>query len=69
MHATEKKNAVVSTLSAKLVLLMIYEGALGNTAKQIEQSIGFYGRGNEIKQLYSQKLQSLQVNFLIYEGF
>lgn len=58
-----KTNAVVSTLSAKLVLLMIYEGALGNTAKQIEQSIGFFGHGKDIKLLYSHKLQSLQVNY------
>lgn len=62
LHDVEKNNAVVSSISVKLVLLMLYEGALGETAKQIEHVVGFSGRKQNIKIRYSQKLQSLQVN-------
>lgn len=41
---------------------MLYEGALGNTAKQIEQVVGISGHKQNIRERYSQKLQSLQVN-------
>lgn len=60
LHDVEKNNAVVSSISVKLVLLMLYEGALGNTAKQIEQVVGIIGRKQSIRERYSQKLQSLQ---------
>lgn len=63
MHGVEKNNAVISSISVKLVLLMLYEGALGNTAKQIEQIVGISGRKENIRERYSQKLQSLQVNY------
>lgn len=63
MHDVEKNNAVVSSISVKLVLLMLYEGALGNTAKQIEQIVGIHGHKQSIRERYSQKLQSLQVNY------
>lgn len=63
LHDVEKNNAVVSSISVKLVLLMLYEGALGNTAKQIEQVVGIIGRKQSIRERYSQKLQSLQVNY------
>jgi len=43
---------------------MLYEGALGNTAKQIEQVVGIIGHKQSIRERYSQKLQSLQVNYL-----
>ncbi|XP_022170552.1 uncharacterized protein LOC111033912 [Myzus persicae] len=60
LHDVEKNNAVISSISVKLVLLMLYEGALGNTAKQIEQIVGISGRKQNIRERYSQKLQSLQ---------
>lgn len=41
---------------------MLYEGALGNTAKQIEQVVGISGHKQNMRERYSQKLQSLQVN-------
>ncbi|XP_060838145.1 uncharacterized protein LOC132920091 [Rhopalosiphum padi] len=60
LHDVEKNNAVISSISVKLVLLMLYEGALGNTAKQIEDVVGIKGRKQSIRERYSQKLQSLQ---------
>lgn len=45
------------------MLLILYEGALGNTAKQIERIVGFSGNKQRIRERYSQKLQSLQVNY------
>lgn len=63
MHDVEKNNAVISSISIKLVLLILYEGALGNTAKQIERIVGFSGNKQRIRERYSQKLQSLQVNY------
>lgn len=63
MHAVEKNNAVISSLSVKLVLMMLYEGALGNTAKQIENTVGFTDQKQIIRERYSQKLESLQVNY------
>lgn len=65
LHDTEKNNAVLSSISVKLVLLMLHEGALGNTAKQIENVVGFSGRKQNLKDRFSQKLQSLQVNFYL----
>lgn len=65
MHAVEKNNAVISSLSVKLVLMMLYEGALGNTAKQIENTVGFTDQKQIIRERYSQKLESLQVNYRI----
>jgi len=32
---------------------MLYEGALGNTAKQIEQIVGISGRKQNIRERYS----------------
>ncbi|CAI6364777.1 unnamed protein product [Macrosiphum euphorbiae] len=60
LHDVEKNNAVISSISIKLVLLMLYEGALGNTAKQIEQVVGISGHKQNMRERYSQKLQSLQ---------
>lgn len=64
MHEVQKGNAVVSSISVKLVLLMLYEGALGNTAKQIEQVVGFSINKQSMRDQFSQKLQSLQVNYI-----
>lgn len=44
---------------------MLYEGALGNTAKQIEQLIGLTGGRQSIRDQYQQKLQSLQVTYCL----
>lgn len=63
MHDVEKNNAVVSSISVKLVLLMLFEGAQENTAHQIRHVIGLYGTRQNIRDQYSQKLQSLQVNY------
>lgn len=46
-------------------MLMLYEGALGNTAKQIEQVIGLTGSRQSIRDQYQQKLQSLQVTYCL----
>lgn len=62
LHDVEKSNAVLSSISVKMVLLMLHEGALGNTAKQIEQVVGFSGRKQILRDRFSQKIQSLQVN-------
>lgn len=40
---------------------MLYEGALGSTANQIEQVIGLTGDKQSIRNQYHQKLKSLQV--------
>lgn len=64
MHEVQKGNAVVSSISVKLVLLMLYEGALGNTAKQIEQVVGFSINKQMMRDQFSQKLQSLQVKYI-----
>lgn len=64
MHEVQKGNAVVSSISVKLVLLMLYEGALGNTAKQIEQVVGFSINKQTMRDQFSQKLQSLQVKYI-----
>jgi len=45
------------------VLLMLFEGAQENTAHQIRHVIGLYGTRQNIRDQYSQKLQSLQVNY------
>lgn len=44
------------------MLLVLYEGALGDTANQIERVLGLTGHKQQIRSRYSQKLQSLQVN-------
>lgn len=63
MHDVEKNNAVLSSISVKLVLLMLFEGAQENTAHQIRHVIGLHGTKQNIRDQYSQKLQSLQVNY------
>ncbi|XP_050443090.1 uncharacterized protein LOC126847092 [Adelges cooleyi] len=60
LHEVEKNNAVLSSISVKLVLLMIYEGALGETAKQIERVVGFSGNRQLTRERFSKKLKSLQ---------
>ncbi|XP_050519956.1 uncharacterized protein LOC126893625 [Daktulosphaira vitifoliae] len=60
LYDIENSNAVLSSISVKLVLLMIYEGALGDTAKQIDRIVGFYGDKETIRKKFSKKLQSLQ---------
>lgn len=42
--------------------MMLYEGALGSTATQIEKTVGFTDQKQIIRERYLQKLQSLQVN-------
>lgn len=42
---------------------MLYEGALGNTSKQLERVVGFNGPKQWTRDRYSQKIQSLQVIF------
>lgn len=44
------------------MLLMLFEGAQENTAHQIRHVIGLYGSKQNIREQYSQKLKSLQVN-------
>ncbi|VVC24384.1 Serpin domain,Serpin, conserved site [Cinara cedri] len=60
LHDAEKNNAVISSISVKLMLLMLYEGALGNTSDQIRRVAGFSGNKTNDRTTYSQKLQSLQ---------
>lgn len=62
LHDVENNNAVISSISVKLVLLMLFEGAQENTAHQIRHVIGLYGSKQNIREQYSQKLKSLQVN-------
>jgi len=63
VREVQKSNTVVSSISVKLVLLMLYEGALGSTAKQIERVVGFSSNKQFMRDQYSGKLQSLQVNY------
>ncbi|VVC44583.1 Serpin domain,Serpin, conserved site [Cinara cedri] len=68
LNDIEENNAVISTVSVKLVLLVLYEGALGNTAKQIENVVDFpAGSKSIIRDRYLQKLQSLQSHKHNYE--
>lgn len=46
---------------------MLYEGALGNTAKQIEQVVGFSINKQMMRDQFSQKLQSLQVKYIFIQ--
>jgi len=42
---------------------MLYEGALGNTANQLEHVVGFDTNKQFVRDQYLHKLQSLQVNY------
>ncbi|VVC42209.1 Hypothetical protein CINCED_3A003883 [Cinara cedri] len=60
LHEVEKTNSVISTISLKLVLLMLYEGAQGNTSRQLERVVGFNGSKQWTRDRYSQKIKSLK---------
>lgn len=58
-------NVVISPISLKLVLAMLYEGAKGNTSKQLEKALNIMPHARSFTATkFSSILQSLEVSIL-----
>lgn len=58
----EQRNVLISPLSLKLALVMLYEGSSGSTEKQF-QSIMQFPQKAEIQEKYKSILKTLQVSY------
>ncbi|XP_069680025.1 serine protease inhibitor 2-like isoform X2 [Periplaneta americana] len=60
LAAKEPGNVVVSPVSVKLVLAMLYEGARGNTAQELEKALHLPTSRLKSREMFTQVLKSLE---------
>lgn len=67
MSKNSTENILVSPISLKLVLVLLYEGAQDQSAYEIAGAIQLPATQSTIRKRFSTILQSLQVNFWKFE--
>lgn len=71
LNEESQDNLVISPISLKIVLAMLYDGATGQTATEIQQALDFGGQAptlrSKSRERFSSILKSLEVRH-IFEG-